>query len=92
MLLLPMLKAYEWPLAICSWSSSSERPSRCRMLDEVGVGGTGEGEEEEEVESWGTFEEKRREALKRGNPVCWLHRRQKAIVVLRKTDILLRKG
>ena len=49
-------------------------------------------QEEEEVESWGTFEEKRREALKRGNPVCWLHRRQKAIVVLRKTDILLRKG
>ena len=79
-------------MAICSWSSSSERPSSWRRLDEAGVGGAGEAEEEEEVESWGTFEEKRREALKRGNPVCWPHRRQKAIVVLRKTDILLRKG
>ena len=61
------------------------------MLDEVGVGGTGEGEEEEEVESWGTFEEKRREALKRGNPVCWLHRRQKAILVLKNCTARKRK-
>ena len=61
------------------------------MLDEVGVGGTGEGEEEEEVESWGTFEEKRREALKRGNPVCCLHRRQKAILVLKNCTARKRK-
>ena len=60
------------------------------MLDEVGAGGAGEGEEEDEVESWGTFEEERREALKRGNPVCWLHRRQKAILVLKKTETCYR--
>ena len=77
-------------MAICSWSSSSERPSSWRRLDEAGVGGAGEAEEEEEVESWGTFEEERREALKRGNPVCCLHRRQKAIVVLKKTETCYR--
>ena len=62
------------------------------MLDEVGVGGAGEGKEEEEGESWlPAFEEERREALKRGNPVCCLQRRQKAILVLKKIDILPRK-
>ena len=80
-------------MAICSWSSSSERPSSWRRLDEVGVGGAGEGEEEEEEEvgSWGTFEEERREALKRGNPVCCLHRRQKAILVLKNCTARKRK-
>ena len=60
------------------------------MLDEVGVGGTGEGEEAE-IENWGTFEEERREALKRGNPVCCLHRRQKAILVLKNCTARKRK-
>ena len=77
---------------LCWYEKSNSRRDEAiwRRIYEVGVVGAGEGEEEEEVGSWGTFEEERREALKMGNPVCCLHRRQKAIVVLKKTETFYR--
>ena len=65
MLLLPMLKAKEWPLAICSCISWSERPSNWSI---------GFGDEEDEAED--EEEGERRDTPKEGKPVVRFWRGQ----------------
>ena len=70
-----------WPLAICSCSSWSERPSSWRRGGEEGDVLDDEEEEEE-----GRDEERRRETRKSGKPVDRSWRRHRAITVLEKEN------